>query len=69
VTKRLHSRYFPVARAEAELAQYVADWAIRHELTFAEATRGLLQAAQEVQLLALRVERHPDNPCEKADEE
>lgn len=65
---KLHPRFFIVKRADNELGMFVIDWAKRHDLTWTEIVRCLLNEASECTRYMLRSERHPDDQNKKADE-
>jgi hypothetical protein len=66
---KLHPRTLPVQQASNELDGLVWDWMERHDLTYVEAVRCLLETTQGITKYVLRDERHPDDPEHKADEE
>ena len=66
---RLHERTLHVQGAEASIQLATIDLQAEHELTDVEMIRALLHCMQSISTRLLRVERHPDNPDQKADEE
>lgn len=66
---KLNPRTLPVQRAEVELQGWLIDWAERHDLTYVEALRCVLQAAERYSKYLLRDERHSGDSDARADEE
>lgn len=69
MTITLHPRYFQVEKASVEFKGMLCAWRERHDLTYLEAIRIVLEACQgSLVRYALRQERHPDDLDKKADE-
>lgn len=66
---RLHPRTIPVQRAEADLRMDMFGFQEQHGLTAIEMLQCLTIVQQSILKMMLRVERHPDDPGRKADEE
>jgi hypothetical protein len=66
---KLHPRTTKVNVARNELDTAVWQWMERHDLTYVEAVRSLLAITETITKYQLRMERHPDDPERKADEE
>ena len=64
----LHRRTMMVKGAELELKWFLLHWAERHDLTWCEIARALTEQTQTCLTFILRAERHPEDPCMKADE-
>jgi hypothetical protein len=65
---KLHPRTLPVRSARNELERLVWEWMARHDVTYVEAVRCLLDVTERITTYQLREERHPGNPEHKADE-
>ncbi len=57
-----------LAPYEKELLDIVVELEAKHELTTAESIKNLLEAAQNVNKYAIRIDRHPNDPNKKGDE-
>jgi len=65
---RLHPRYFIVREASAAITNAVHAATEKHDLTLGEVVSILTEQLALSAKYLLRVERHPDDPCRKADE-
>lgn len=65
---KLHERYFHVAKVSNKLISQFMDAIPDNDLTFLEAIRIAADLQHRLIALALRQERHPDDPEQKADE-
>lgn len=66
---KLHGRTLPVQRASIKLERLLWEFQRQHDLTDLETLRLLNTHQDLITRHMLRVERHPDNPDAKADEE
>ena len=68
VNMLIHKRLRTVQAARNELAQSIDGIIKQHDLTAIEVERILLTEAMGWNTVALRAERHPENPEKKSDE-
>lgn len=65
---QLHPRTLIVQGAAAQIGLAVCRLAEEHDLTAIETLKCVLECAHQWTTMALRAERHPENPDHKADE-
>jgi hypothetical protein len=66
---KIHNRYFIVREAHLALSEATSNIIKRFGLTYAELNGILLEEAQGWNKYAVRLERHPNDPEKKGDEE
>lgn len=66
---KLHPRTLKVQTAMYALETLVWEWVQAHDVTYLEALQALSHVSAQVVKYAIRVERHPDDPDKKGDEE
>lgn len=64
----IHPRVQVVEAAQVDLAESFTKIVLKHQLTYLEGLKILMNQALRLSQFALRDERHPDDPTRKADE-
>jgi hypothetical protein len=66
---KLHPRTSIVKEAELKIGNCLLDISIKYNLTYGELTRILARELDDIGRYTIRLERHPNNPDKKGDEE
>lgn len=65
---KIHPRHYLVVEARLEIEKAALAQARKHQLTFIEMVHIYLELAAQTQALALRAERHPNDPDKQGGE-
>lgn len=65
----IHPRYYIVKDASLDLSKFIQELYKKHDLTLVEMVKILTSEIDNCLRSMLRIERHPEDPNKKADEE
>lgn len=65
----LHPRFFLVRQARVEFTELLLNWIKKHDLTYMEMIGILAGEIEGMVKFGIRLERHPNDPDKKGDEE